>query len=590
MSAKKASSIRQPIVGVLGHVDHGKTSFLDYIRGTTVASREAGAITQHIGATEVPVEAIYKLCGKLMSEHNLSLPGLLFIDTPGHHSFVTLRARGGALADMAVLIVDINEGLMPQTIESINILKRAKTPFVVALNKVDLIPGWRPHKGEPFILSVKQQNEQVQAEVEQRLYNVVGRLYEMGFSADRYDKISDFRRNMALIPISAKTGEGIADIILVLVGLAQKFLEEELWCDETGPGEGTILEIKEEKGLGAAMDVILYKGQIKKGDTVVLATRDVPKVTKVKAILRPKPMDEIRDPRDRFDSVGRVRAAVGVKIIAQDITGVIAGGALRVATDDNLDEVVEEIKAESELSIETNEDGLIFKADAIGSLEGLAFEAKTNEILIKKAEVGDISRRDIMEAGANSDPLKRIIFGFNVVMLPDAKDELANADVKVILGDIVYRLMDDYKDWLAVKKREMELESRKETVYPGKILLLRNCVFRLSKPAIVGVRVLAGRIRPGQRLIRDDGKEVGKIKSIQSQQDSLKEAIVGQEVAVAIDGPTVGRQIDVDMVLYIDIPATHCKELRGLDLTYDEKEVLEQVCKIKRVEDKFWGM
>ena len=116
--------LRQPIVAVLGHVDHGKTTLLEYVRGTTIVKREAGAITQHIGATEVPFDTVSKICGPLLKEGTTNLPGLLFIDTPGHHSFSTLRSRGGALADIAVLVVDITEGFKPQTIESINILKQ----------------------------------------------------------------------------------------------------------------------------------------------------------------------------------------------------------------------------------------------------------------------------------------------------------------------------------------------------------------------------------------------------------------------------------------------------------------------------------
>jgi translation initiation factor 5B len=586
----KGDTVRQPIVSVLGHVDHGKTSFLDYIRGSTVVSREAGAITQHIGATEVPVDAIYKICGPLLKNHRLSIPGLLFIDTPGHHSFTTLRSRGGNLADMAILVIDINEGLKPQTIESINILKRAKTPFIVALNKIDLTYSWRVHKNESFLSTFNQQNPQVQQLLEDRLYNIVGKLYELGFSADRYDKISNFQKNIALVPISAKTGEGIADILMILVGLAQKFLEEELWTDETGPGEGTVLEIKEEKGLGATMDFILYKGSIRRGDTIVLEAKNQPRITKVKAILKPKPLDEIRDPRERFDSVDYVTAAAGVKIVAQNIDDVIAGGVLRVVGEEDIQDVIDQVCTESKICVETCEGGIVVKADAIGSLEGLAFEAKAKNILISKAEVGDISRRDIVEAAACTDPTKRIILGFNVKLLPDAKEELTKNDVKIILSDIVYRIIDDYEEWLAEKKKEMEAGSRKEIMYPGKAVILPDCIFRVSKPAIVGVRILAGRLRVGQKLIRDDGKEVGKIKSIRDKEESLKEAIMGREVAISIDGATCGRQIDVDTVLYVDIPGAHCKELSSMQLAYDDKEVLDQICKIKRKEDKFWGM
>ncbi len=582
-------AVRQPIVSVLGHVDHGKTSFLDYIRGTTVVSREAGAITQHIGATEVPVDAIYKACGGMLGEKKLSIPGLLFIDTPGHHSFTTLRSRGGNLADMAVLVIDINEGIKPQTIESINILKRAKTPFIVALNKIDLLYGWRVHKAASFKETSKEQNDQVQQLLEEKIYNIVGKLYEHGFSADRYDRITDFRRNMALVPISAKTGEGIADILMLLVGLAQRFLEEELWTEEDGPGEGTILEIKEEKGLGPTMDFILYKGRISRGDTIVLEAKNKPRVTKVKTILKPKPLDEMRDPRERFQTVDTVTAAAGVKIVAQNIEDVIAGGVLRVAND-CIEDVVDQVCTESKICVETCEGGIVVKADAIGSLEGLAFEAKAKGILISKAEVGDISRRDITAADACTDPTKRVILGFNVKLLPDAKEALVESNIKIILSDIVYRIIDDYEEWLAAKKKELEEGSRKEMVYPGKAVILPDCIFRVSKPAVVGVRVLAGRIRTGQRLIRDDGKEIGKIKSIQKDKETIKEARMGDEVAISIEGATCGRQIDVDTVMYVDIPGAHCKELNSIELAYDEKDVLDQLCKIKRKEDKFWGM
>ena len=581
--------IRQPIVSVLGHVDHGKTSLLDHIRGSAVVSREAGAITQHIGATEVPIDAVYRICEALIGDKKFNVPGLLFIDTPGHHSFTTLRSRGGSLADLAVLVIDINEGLKPQTIESINILKQLKTPFIIALNKIDLLSGWRAHPNEPFLASFKKQNKQVRELLDERMYNIVGHFYDQGFSTDRYDKIEDFSKNLAMIPMSAKTGEGVPDILLMLVGLAQTFLEDKLWTDETGEGEGTILEIKEEKGLGPTMDVILYKGQIRKGDTLVLGTSDAPLVTKTKAILKPKPLDEIRDPKERFEPQDCVTAAAGIKIVAQDITGAVAGGPLRVAND-NIEEKVKEVSKSSQLSIETSESGIIIKADAIGSLEAMAYEAKNADIPIKRASVGDISRRDIVEAAAMSDPLKRVIFGFNVNLLPDAKEELLNSDLKFIQADIVYRLIEEYDVWLDERKRQLDVESRLEIVYPGKILLLPDCMFRLSKPAIVGVRILAGRIRIGQRLIRQDGRQIGKIKSIRSGDESMKEAIMGQEVAVAIDGATCGRQIDVDDVLYVDIPASHCKTLRESGLNPDELDVLEQVCTIKRKEDKLWGM
>ncbi len=581
-------AIRQPIVSVLGHVDHGKTSLLDKIRGTAVASREAGAITQHIGATEVPLDTIYEVCGPLIQKREFKIPGLLFIDTPGHHSFTTLRARGGALSDLAILVIDINEGFKPQTTESLNILRQYKTPFIVAANKIDRIPGWRKHNNENFASTIQKQPEQAKDLLQEALYRLVGRLYDQTFSADRYDRVDDFQKNVAIVPTSAKTGEGIPDLLLVLIGLAQRFLEQQLERRE-GRGEGTILEVKEEKGLGTTIDVILYKGTIKKGDRIVLGTTGKPTVTKVKALLKPKPLDEIRDPKERFDYVNSVNAAAGIKISAQNLEGVLSGAPVIVANKE-LSEVINEVEKETRLSIRTEEEGIIIKGDAIGSLEALAFEADEAKIPIKSASIGDISRRDIIDAATISDPLKKVILGFNVKVLPEAFEESHGSDVIVITNNVIYKLLEDYEVWCEKKKRELEEERRGMMVYPGKIKVLPDCVFRVSKPAIVGVRVLAGRIRSKRSLLREDGRVVGKIKSIQTEGKSLKEAIAGEEVAISIENVTVGRQINVEDILYMDIPERDAKKLAESELNIDEQEILQKIFEIKRRESSFWGM
>ena len=575
--------IRQPIVSVLGHIDHGKTQLLDTIRGTTVIEREAGRITQHIGATEVPIDVIYMICGSLLGRKRFTFPGLLFIDTPGHQAFTTLRARGGALSDLAVLVVDINEGFKPQTVESLNILKRYKTPFVVAANKIDLINGWVSEK-KPFAESYRKQVERARDAVDEKIYEIVGKIYNYGFSSERYDRITDFTKNVAIVPISAKTGEGIQDLLMVLVGLAQRFLEKQLKTEE-GPGEGTVLEVKEEKGLGPTVDVIIYNGSVKQGDTVVLGGIDRPIVTKVKALLKPKPLDEIRDPTERFKSVKNVSAASGVKISGKHLEDVIAGAPLKVAVN-NADEIIRNIQSECKIVIETEEDGVVVKADAIGSLEGLAFELKNKGIPIKKAEVGDVSRRDVTEASTVSDPLRRAVLGFNIKVLPDVKEEQA----KLFVNNVIYKLLDDYEEWCIKRKVELEKEKREEIVYPGKIKILEGCIFRISRPAIVGVRVLGGRIKIGQELMMNDGKIVGKIKSIRSVEESYKEAISGKEVAIAMNEPTVGRQIKENDVLYVSIPESDVKKLSALELTFDEKEIINEVIEIKRKEKAFWGM
>ena len=582
-------AIRHPIVSVMGHVDHGKSTILDMIRGTEVVSREAGGITQHIGATDVPIETIYKLCGPLIGDHKFSVPGLLFIDTPGHYSFVTLRTRGGALADLAVLVIDINEGLKPQTLESINILKKFRTPFLIAANKIDLIPGWRHEKWKTFSEAVATQDPRVAAELEEKIYNLSGKIFDKcGLSADRFDKITDFTKTIAMVPISGKYGEGLPDLLLMLVGLAQRFLGEDLRTED-GPGEGTVLEVKEERGIGTAIDSIIYRGTVKVGDQIVVSSvKDEPIVAKIKGLQRPRPLDEIRDPTQRFERAKEVSAAAGIRIIAQGLETAMAGGTIRVVNG-NLEELKDEIRKESQIKVELAGEGIIVRGDAIGSLEAFAFEAKQDDLPIRKIDIGNVTRKDVVEASHFSDPLHRAIFAFNVDINEDAKSEALSSGIKIFENDVMYRLLEDYRTWCKERTKEVEVEHRLEIVFPGKMVIMRDHIFRVSKPAIVGVRVLAGRIRPGQGLIRQDGKEVGRIKSIRSGEESLKEAIAGAEVAISIDDAIVGRQIDVEDVLLVDIPESHAHELANYALKQDEVEALEQLAVIKRKEKPFWG-
>lgn len=581
--------IRQPIVSVLGHVDHGKTTILDTLRGSCVADRECGKITQHIGATEVPLETIKEFCGKLMIP-NTTIPGLLFIDTPGHHSFTTLRARGGALADLGILTVDIMEGLKPQTIESLNILKKYKTPFVVALNKVDRINGWLTSEGSCLTDTLKGQSEKVLEVLDHKLYNLVGQLFREGYNADRYDKILDFTKTIAIVPTCARTGDGMADLLMMLVGLAQRFLQEELETEmEEGLGEGTVLEVKEEKGLGTTLDCIIYSGIIRYGDTIVVGGKGEPIVTKVKALLKPKPLDEIRDPQERFNHVDSVTAASGVKIAALNLDRVVSGSPIKVAEGD-LDEILEAVRMETEVTIPLADQGIIVKADAIGSLEAISSELIKLDIDINRAEVGDVSRRDVVDASTMQDPYNKTILAFNVKILTDAEEMLRETDVNLLNDDIIYKLLEGYVKCRKDMECSLDVKAREEIVHPGKFKVLPDCIFRVSKPAVVGVRVLGGRIRVGHEVLRSDGRAIGKIKSIQADKKNLSEIKAGEEAAIAISKVTVGRQLKEDDVLFINIPESHAKKLLDIPLNMDEVDILDTVKTIKRRENKFWGM
>ncbi|MDD1758941.1 MAG: translation initiation factor IF-2 [Methanotrichaceae archaeon] len=586
------SNIRTPIVVVMGHVDHGKTSLLDKIRGTTVAEFEAGLITQHIGATEVPLDIIQNFCGAHFGRE-IQVPGLLFIDTPGHHAFTSLRSRGGSLADLAILIIDMNEGFQPQTIESLTILKRYKTPFVVAANKMDRIPGWRAKESTPFAETLKSQSERVVEQLDSRIYELVGELYKYGFSADRYDRISDFTRTVGIVPISAITGEGVPDLLMVLVGLAQRFLKDNLKIKSSGPGVGTILEVKEERGLGTTLDVILYDGEFKAGDTVIFGTTREPIVTKIRALLKPKPLAEIRS-EEKFVPVKRVVAASGVKVAAPKLENALAGSTIRVVTlQEDIEAIAKEMKSELDaVRIETENEGVILKADTIGSLEALVGELKAKNIPIHAADVGQVSRRDVIRASAFKDKFISAILAFNVDILPDALLEVQKTNLPVFNSNIIYSLIENYENWKEEQKMRIEQERLEAVIRPGAVRLMPDCVFRQSKPAIVGVQVIGGVIRTQVTLMREDGAIVGTLKEIQEHNENLSSATTSQEVAISIDGPTVGRQIHEGDILYVNIPEKHARiveqELKP-KLSEDEREILEDFLTIKRKKEPFWG-
>ncbi len=580
-------AIRTPIISVLGHIDHGKTTLLDSIRGTAIAEKEAGRVTQHIGATEIPITTIKKICEPLKSDWTeIEVPGLLFIDTPGHHAFASLRKRGSALSDVAVLVVDVMEGFQPQTYESLNVLRLLKTPFVVALNKIDRIKGWNSKKN-PFFINYKDQPDYARKEVDARIYEIVGDLYDKGFSAERYDRIKDFTRNVSIVPVSAKTGEGIADLLLMLIGLSQKFFERTLQLHLEEAGVGTILEKREEKGLGTTIDVILYDGRLRVGDTIVLgSTEEEPVVTKVKALLKPRVLQEIRM-EQRFLHVKAVNAASGVKIVAPNIDTALPGSQVRVVKEgEELESVVKEVKSElEELKMETGPEGIIIKADTIGSLEALTLELKEEGIEeITKAEVGNISKRDVIDATTVKNRYFRVVLGFNVDILPDAKESALQAGIPIFISDVIYRLIEDYEQWVKEEKEKEKRELMERMTTPAKIKILPGCVFRQSKPAIVGIEVLSGRIKTGVELIKADGTNIGPINEIQDKGESIQRAEQGMQVAIALKKPTVGRHIHENEVLYARISEEELKELKAVSgmLSSDEEEVLEELAEIKR--------
>ena len=588
-------TLRTPIVAVLGHVDHGKTSLLDEIRGSAVSEGEAGAITQHIGATDIPLSTISTMAGELVTPEDFDLPGLLFIDTPGHHSFSTLRARGGALADIAVLVVDVNDGFQPQTEEAIDILRRTGTPFVVAANKVDTTPGWNPQDGTPIQESLAAQSDRARSMLDENLYEIIGQLSDAGFSADLYWRVQDFQKNIGVVPVSAMTAEGIPDLLTVLMGLSQRFMREEMAIDVFGPGEGTVLEVKDERGFGATIDTVVYDGVVRNGDTIVVGGQNDPIVTEVRALLRPRPLEEIRTEK-RFEKAAEVSAAAGVKIAAPDLDQAMAGAPVRVVRDRPLEEVVEEVNAAlAEIEVDTAEDGVVVKADTLGSLEAMANALKEAEVPIMRAEVGDIAPRDIAIAETANQDEHKALLGFNVSILPNAENELESADVTLFTNDVIYQLIEDYETYVEQRKRAQQETVLDKVVRPARFQLLPDHTFRQNDPAVVGVEVLAGTLQNNRNVGAFEGNEfdrLGTLSGIQKQGDDVDEARAGERVSIAIDGPTVGRDINEGDTLWSEVPEKHAKileqELKS-EITGDEREALAAYLDTRRKRDPFWG-
>ena len=589
--------IRQPIVSVLGHIDTGKTKLLDKIRKSSVQDREVGGITQHIGASYFPVDTLANICGPLFQgmKKDVKLPGLLVIDTPGHEAFANLRKRGGAVADIAILVVDVLRGLEAQTYECIDILKEKKTPFLIAANKIDRIPGWKPHDGETFTASYRQQDPYVRQSLDENLYRIMGTFSRLGFKTDKFNNVKDFTQTIAIVPTSAKTGEGIPELLAVLIGLTQQYLQARLKTTE-GPAKGTVLEVKEEPGLGITINTIIYDGTLQKGDLIVVGAKEKPVATNVRAVLLPKPLDEIRDPRDKFSSVDSVSAAAGVKIAAPNLEEVLAGAPVyAVPSEAQLEEYLNMVSEEVEqIKIATDIDGLVLKTDALGSLEAIAESLKRNDVQIKMADVGDVSRRDVTEAAIvkEREPLHGVILAFNVKVLPDAEEEAKNRNIPIFNHKTIYSLIDDYLQW-----RNEEEETRLEKEYdrlvkPAKVKFLPGYIFRKAKPAVVGVEILAGKINPKRILTKEDGRNVGEILQIQDKGKAVSEADVGMQVALSLSKAIVGRHIHEGETFYVKVPEAHAKILltKFQDrLTAEEIEALNEFIEIMRKESPFWA-
>lgn len=584
---------RQPIVVVLGHVDSGKTSLLDKIRKTAVQARESGGITQHIGASILPRETLMEICGPLLSKvgGDIKVPGILVIDTPGHEVFSNLRIRGGSAADFSIIVTDVMKGVEAQTVESLEILRQRRVPFVLALNKIDMISGWKTGPNSFVTESLKRQSPSVIEILDRQLYTVVGSLSRLGFRSELYSRVKSFTKEVAIVPVSAKTGEGVPELLSIIVGLTQQFMMSNLTY-ELGAPSGIILEVKEEVGLGVSADVILIDGVLKVGDMLAMMKKEGASPVKVRAILMPKPLDEMRDPTDKFSHVNGVYAAAGVKLVSPELDGVLPGSRF-LGFDDmsKFDSIKSQIEEEVKgLLFSKDELGLVIKADALGSLEAIVDSLKKNNIPIRLADIGPLSRRDVIEATtvAEKDPFLGVILYFHVKAYPDAEELMIAKKVKAFNDPVIFNIIEGYLHWVESERQRIESMEFGSLVLPCKVQAMKGFVFRRSNPAIFGVEVLGGRLKQKFRMMKSDGEVVGTINGVQDKGKSIDIAYKGNQVAVSIKEAVIGRSFNEGDILYSSPSYNNFKVLKEKyfeRLDEGEKKIFEEILKIKKAKD-----
>jgi len=568
----ETNQLRSPIVTVCGHVDHGKTSLLDCFRGTSFQQGESGGITQKISFTKYSLERIHEACPLIKQKDiKLDIPGFLFIDTPGHAAFTNLRKRGGALADLAILVISIKEGIKPQTAEVLQILKAHKTPFLIALNKVDSISGWKD-LGD-IKSSVEGQAVNVTEEFQESLLTFQGSLSEHGFDSDLFYDITDFTKKIAIVPCSAKTKQGISELLFVLSGLCQRFLKDRLKVSDTA--KGVVLEVKKDKSMHYA-EAILYDGSLDEGDELVIASFSDPIVSKVRSI------QEILPLSNKFTPVKKAVAATGVRIQLTNNDGLVSGMPFEeVKSDKDLNVIKSQFKKEISSVLQMDKQGIIIKADSLGSLEALITLLRQERIQIIKAGIGPIGKSDIISAKANLDinPLDAIVLGFNV----EIEEEIEVGNVKILTDDVVYKLIENLSLYRKEKAAQIEKERLMELATICKIEILPQYVFRNSNPAIFGIRILAGKAKVNIPLMNERGEEIARIKGLQHEKNSVQEAKEGQEVALSLSGITFDRQLKETKYLYSIISDKQFKKFKEHKdlLTASELRVLDEISRIK---------
>lgn len=584
---------RKPIVVVMGHVDHGKTSLLDSLRQSNITKGEKGGITQQIGATDFPFKRIHQITGKLKSPfkidpENVKLPGFLMIDTPGHEAFHNLRERGSSLCDFAILVVDIEDGLMPQTKDSIKLLKDRNIPFIIAATKIDKIYGWEKYNFNSFKASYRKQSDDAKGAFYNYIEGLKEAFLEFEINADLHYSFKNVRKNnlnlvekeesklkscYPIVPVCSLSGEGTADIFGVLYYIMEKWMKRKVKYDSTDT-KAIIMELDQVKGYGWTADVILVNGTIQKGDKFLIYNQDEETEITVKNILTPPPLTQLGN-KNSWTSHDKVEAAMGVKIIANNIEKTFAGNNIFKITDKSdlkkYHEIIEKEKESFNSNFDFNSKGIWIQSPNRATIEALMIELKKSNIPIKGYTIGKLSEKSLNNLSAIYQETENpflLYFGD-----PDKKlcRFAQDKKIKMICSEVIYHLIEEYKklfkDLLNLKKDD--LKDTSEVFLPCKMNVLKKFIINKGgngKEIILGMQIVGGKVTKNTKLcaVKVDKKgklisevvKLGKVLSIQKNKKELDDAKMGDSVAIKMDNSEnhlFGRQFDDSYIIISEL-------------------------------------
>ena len=546
-------TLKSPICSFMGHVDAGKTSLMDVIRNTKVQEKEAGGITQSIGSSFVNIEDIVDITNVINGKFEVKpeIPGILIIDTPGHEAFNTLRERGSSLCDIAILVVDINDGVKPQTIESIKLLRDKRVPFVIAATKLDTIYNYKVTEEISLRKALKQQKKETINMIETSMYDIQYELEKEGIKSVFYFKNKNPQKVYSIVPVSSRTKEGIADLLALMIYISQNWMNKKITYQEEV--DATIMESYQDSKHGWVLDIILKNGTINVGDKFIVCGRESSRTITVRKLLVKK---------NKLEDVKSVRASDGIRVIASNCDNCYSGTKL-YPIDNNEKEVLQIANEEIDnywKSFDLDQIGVCIQAKTFGELDALYQLVKKDGIPIMSVSLKKLGEKDFDRIKIKTDNIDDLEYNtllyFGELDNFDKFDKVAKEKgIKLFNSEIVYGLIDEYKKYSkqCLEERQKKQIASGNAIYPCKLKIFKQHIYMKggTNNLLFGVKVLEGKLRIGsplyvvkkERFEKDKiynmktEKEygLGIVTSLQKNNEDIELANQGDEVCIRLD-------------------------------------------------------